>query len=70
MTPADILQQPFAQWPQPLRAAYLEGWSVVKIGTGKSERDTIAAGGPGVAGIVLGAAWNIGATEAREQRSP
>lgn len=62
-----ILEKPFAEWPQPLRAAYLEGWSVATIGTGKSERD-VMAGKPGTEGILLSAAWNMGKSDAEAGR--
>lgn len=66
-TGAKVLAKPFAEWPSELRMAFLEGWTVTKLGVGKGERAVIESGGKGVGGILAGAAWNLGATEAREK---
>lgn len=65
--PADVFEKPFPEWSSSLRRAFLEGWQQAKLATGKTCQAVIREAGPGILGVLAGAAWTLGFEEAKAQ---
>lgn len=65
--PHTVMDRPFAEWPSPLRAAYLDGWQREKLGTGPTIEEVMRREPGNRAAVMLGAAFEIGKIEALAQ---